>query len=161
MPILLWNYMAEKDIAIAAFCSNIFWFWKQCFSTKLLVCIRGNKKNRYSRIMFYFWQKKQLDSLSSITGGSSFVWELNSEERNINSKTKKIIPKHRSQYYQYEWHLAISLQIFPERGVLRIHYFISIHDCYFEPLGWVGSIRSFFDFIQKIRTILQAFCVFM
>ena len=28
-------------------------------------------------------------------------------------------------------------QIPPEKGSLRIHYFISKHDCYFEPLGYV------------------------
>ena len=27
----------------------------------------------------------------------------------------------------------ISLQILPEKESLRIHYFISKHDCYFEP----------------------------
>ena len=95
----------------------------------------GNKKNRYSRTQCFIFDKKQLDSLSSITGGSNFVSALNSEKRNINSK--KTIPKHRSQYYQYEWHLAISLEILPEKESLGIHYFISKHHCYFEPLGYV------------------------
>ena len=31
----------------------------------------------------------------------------------------------------------ISLQILPEKGSLGIHYFISKHNCYFEPLGYV------------------------
>ena len=31
----------------------------------------------------------------------------------------------------------ISIQILPEKGSLGIHYFISRHDCYFEPLGYV------------------------
>ena len=31
----------------------------------------------------------------------------------------------------------MSLQILPEKGSLGIHYFISKHDCYFEPLGYV------------------------
>ena len=31
----------------------------------------------------------------------------------------------------------ISPQILPEKGSLEIHYFISKHDCYFEPLEYV------------------------
>ena len=31
----------------------------------------------------------------------------------------------------------ISLQVLPEKGSLGIHYFISKHDYYFEPLGYV------------------------
>ena len=31
----------------------------------------------------------------------------------------------------------ISLQILPEKGSLGIHYFVSKHNCYFEPLGYV------------------------
>ena len=31
----------------------------------------------------------------------------------------------------------ISLQILPEKGSLGIHYFISKHDCFFEPLVYV------------------------
>ena len=70
--------------------------------------------------------------------------------------------KHRLQYYQYEWHLETHL----EKVSSGIHYFISKHYCYFEPFGyvmggWVGSIRSFLDFIHKIRTTLQALCAFM
>ena len=60
--------------------------------------------------------KKQLDSLSSITGGSNFVSRLNSDKRNINSKTG-----------------------------LGIHYFVSKHDFYFEPLGYVMGGRAVLD----------------
>ena len=58
--------------------------------------MRGNKKKRYSRRKcFFFFDKKQLDSLSCITGGSNFVLvALNGEKRNINSR--KTILKHRS-----------------------------------------------------------------
>ena len=31
----------------------------------------------------------------------------------------------------------LSLQVLPENGSLGIHYFISKHDCYFEPVGYV------------------------
>ena len=51
--------------------------------------MEGNKKNRYSRTQCFIFEKKQLDSLSSITGGSNFVSALNSEKRNINSKKKQ------------------------------------------------------------------------
>ena len=44
----------------------------------------------------------------------------------------------------------MSLEVLTEKESL------GIHDCYFEPLGYVGSIRYFFDFILKIRTTLQA-----
>ena len=55
----------------------------------------GNKKKRYSRRKYFIFDKKQLDSLSSITGGSYFVLvALNGEKRNINSR--KTILKHRS-----------------------------------------------------------------
>ena len=57
--------------------------------------MRGNKKKRYSRRKYFIFDKKQLDSLSSITGGSNFVLvALNGEKRNINSR--KTILKHRS-----------------------------------------------------------------
>ena len=68
----------------------------------------------------FFFRQKQLDSLPSITGGSDFVSALNSEKRNINSK--KAILKHKSQNYQCEWHLAVSLQNLTEKGGLGIHY---------------------------------------
>ena len=48
--------------------------------------MRGNNKNRYSRRMCFIFDKKQLDSLSSITGGSNFVSALNGEKRTIISK---------------------------------------------------------------------------
>ena len=60
--------------------------------------MRGNKKNKYSRRMCFIFDKKQLDSLSSITGGNNFVSALNSEKKNINLKKNNIL-KHRSQYY--------------------------------------------------------------
>ena len=34
----------------------------------------------------------------------------------------------------------ISPQILPAKGGLGIHYFISKHDCYFEPLGYVMGV---------------------
>ena len=36
--------------------------------------------------MCFIFDKKQLDSLSSITGDSNFVSALNDEKKNINSK---------------------------------------------------------------------------
>ena len=96
---------------MSAFCSNIFWLWKKLthFSTELLYYMRGNKKNRYSSRMYFIFDKKQLDSFSSIAGGSNFshhlVSALNGEKRNINTNKKNIL-KLRSQYYQDEWHLA-------------------------------------------------------
>ena len=57
--------------------------------------MRGNKKKRNSRRKCFIFDKKQFDSLSSITGGSKFVLvALNGEKRNINSR--KTILKHRS-----------------------------------------------------------------
>ena len=46
--------------------------------------MKGNKKNRYSSRMCVIIGKKQLDSLSSLTGGSNFVSALNGEKRNVN-----------------------------------------------------------------------------
>ena len=48
----------------------------------------------------------------------------------------------------------ISLQILPEKGSLGIHYFISKHYCYFEPLayimgGWVVLDLSSILFIKS------------
>ena len=39
----------------------------------------------------------------------------------------------------------ISPQILPEKGSLGIHYFISKHNCYFEPLGYVMGIWAVLD----------------
>ena len=81
--------------------------------------MKGNKKNRYSRRMrrmCFIIDKKQLDSQSSIIGGSNFVSALKKKKK---KKKKKI------------------LQILPEKGSSKTHYFISKHDCYFESLGYV------------------------
>ena len=54
--------------------------------------MRGNKKGRYSKRMCFIFDKKQLDSLSPITGGSYFVSTLNgNKRRNKKKHTKKQI----------------------------------------------------------------------
>ena len=114
--------------------------------------MRGNKKNRYSRRMCFIFDKKQLDSLSSITGGSNFVSALNNEKTNINSK--KTMLKHRSQYYQYEWHLETHL----EKVSSGIHYFISKHYCYFEPFGYVMVGWAVLDLSSILFIKLELHC---
>ena len=54
----------------------------------------------------------------------------------------------------------ISLQILPEKGSLGIHYFISKHDCFFEPLGYVMGgwvVLSLFS-ILFIKSELHCRC---
>ena len=96
--------------------------------------MRGNKKNRYSRRMCFIFDKEQLDMLSSITGSSNFVSGLNGEKRNTNSKKKKKLITELSGWVASSY---ISSQILPEKGSSGIHYFISKHNCYFEPFEYV------------------------
>ena len=49
--------------------------------------MKGNKKGRYSKRMCFIFDKKQLDSLSPITGGSNFVSALNGNKRRNKKKT--------------------------------------------------------------------------
>ena len=99
--------------------------------------MRGNKKNKYSKRICFIFDKKQLDILSSITGGSNFVSALNGEKRNINSKKKKHTKTLITVLSGWMASSYISPQILPEKGILGIHYFTSTHNCYFEPLGYV------------------------
>ena len=57
----------------------------------------------------------------------------------------------------------ISLQILPDKGSLGIHYFISKHDCCFEPLGYVMGGWAVLDVSSTlfIKTTLQALCTLM
>ena len=51
--------------------------------------MKGNKKGRYSKRMCFIFDKKQLDSLSPITGGSNFVSALNGNKRRNKKKHTK------------------------------------------------------------------------
>ena len=64
------NCQLPYEIATAAFYSNIFLLWAESksFSTQPLFCMRGDKKKRYFGRMYFIFDKKQLDLLSSITG---------------------------------------------------------------------------------------------
>ena len=127
LPTFLWNYTTEKQIARPAL---------------------RNKKNRYSRRIYFISDKKQLDSLPSINGGSNFVSVLNGEKRIINSKnsTRTNITV-LSEWMTYSY---ISLQMLPEKGSLGIHYFISKHGCYFEPLRYVISGWAVLDIFSNL-----------
>ena len=116
----------------------------KCFSTKLLVCMKGNKNNWYSRRMCFLFDTKQFDSLSFITGGGSFVLALTGEKRKINSK-KDQIKIYITKLKVWMASSYISLQIIPEKGSLRIHCFISKHDGYLKPLGYVMGGWAFLD----------------
>ena len=66
--------------------------------------------------------------------------------------------KHRAQYYQYEWHLDISLQILPEKVSSGIHYFISKHYCYFEPFWYVMDGWAVLDLSSILFIKLELYC---
>ena len=44
----------------------------------------------------------------------------------------------------------VSLQMLPEKGSLGIHYFISKHGCYFEPLRYVISGWAVLDIFSNL-----------
>ena len=72
---------------------------------------------------------------------------------------KKNLVKHQkfSKYLDQDCSY-ISLQILPDKGNLGIHFFLSKHDCYFEPLGYVMGRWAVLNFSSILFKELELHC---